>query len=486
METNSPLVSLEHVDVDIGGARILRDIDWRLVRGEHLGIVGANGSGKSTLLALIAGTAWPAPERGVRRYDFGEGTETDALRARAEIVIVGHELQDRYVRWGWNFTALDVVLSGVYRTDVPRQRPATPQRSLALATMRRLGVGHLAERRFLELSRGEQRRVLIARGVAFEPSVLLLDEPASGLDAEARRELSAMLAIVAGEHTIVCAAHEPTDLPAPIERYLLLRGGRIVGAYTRGPRDDEPAAAPAPAVDEPDGQLAQTPEAALIEVVHADIWRGGRRVLRDVSWRLDAGQQWLVTGANGSGKSSFLRLLHGQLRPALGGEIRWPALGNPRNIWALRKQVAWLSPELQAQYRFPSTVRECIGSGFESSVGLTRTLTGAESARVDELVAELELASLAERRLDTLSYGQARRALIGRALVNRPRVLLFDEPWEGLDSAMAELLDRSLRSVIASGTQLVCASHLRTHRGVFTHALVLEGGEIVRAGTLTL
>ena len=222
-----PLVALAHVDVDLAGTPVLRDISWQLARGEHWGVVGANGSGKSTLLGLIAGTIWPAPDRGTRRYDFGAGEETDAVRARSEIVLIGHELQDRYARMAWNFTALDVVLSGIYRTDVPRRRPAAGQRERAVGVLRRLGVADLAERRFLELSRGEQRRVLIARGVAFEPTVLLLDEPASGLDARARVELGAMLELVARECTLVCAAHVPGDLPEVVGRYLLLDGGRV-------------------------------------------------------------------------------------------------------------------------------------------------------------------------------------------------------------------------------------------------------------------
>ena len=82
----------------------------------------------------------------------------------------------------------------------------------------------------------------------------------------------------------------------------------------------------------------------------------------------------------------------------------------------------------------------------------------------------------------TLSYGQARRALLGRVLANHPRVLLLDEPWEGLDAPMAGLLNATLEKVTATGTQLVCASHLTTHRAHFTHELALDAGRVVHAG----
>jgi ABC-type molybdenum transport system ATPase subunit/photorepair protein PhrA len=143
-----------------------------------------------------------------------------------------------------------------------------------------------------------------------------------------------------------------------------------------------------------------------------------------------------------------------------------------------------VSPELQAAYRYPSSVRACVASGFESSVGLTRELADDETRRVDELLAQFELGALAERPLASLSYGQARRALIARALANRPRVLLLDEPWEGLDAEISALLNSALDSVAASGTQLVCASHLTAHREHFTHELALDGGRVIRAGPL--
>jgi molybdate transport system ATP-binding protein len=288
-----------------------------------------------------------------------------------------------------------------------------------------------------------------------------------------------MLELVARECTLVCAAHVADDLPPFITRYLQVAAHRAV-PMERSPGRAVAAPSSPPA---PRGSAGVDGTAVpLIRLDGADVWLAGRRVLHDVSWRLLPGEHWLVTGANGSGKSSFLRLLYGALRPALGGEVAWPALGNPRDVWQLRRNIAWISPELQAAYRYPSTVRACIASGFTSSVGQVREPTPRETARVEQLLDELELRPLADRLLATLSYGQARRALLGRVLANHPRVLLLDEPWEGLDAPMAELLNTTLSKVAADGTQLVCASHLETHRAHFTHELTLAAGRVVSSG----
>ncbi|HEX6995950.1 MAG TPA: ATP-binding cassette domain-containing protein, partial [Gammaproteobacteria bacterium] len=221
------LIELDRVDVEIDGAPVLRDISWRLRPDEHWGVVGANGSGKSTLLALLAGTRWPAPGRGRRTYDFGDGPERDAVEARRRVTLVGHELQDRYTRLGWNFAAVDVVLSGLFRTDVPRLAAAPEDVERARALLEEAHVAHLADRPFLELSRGEQRRVLIARALAFEPRVLLLDEPVSGLDTRSRRSVHALLKRIADRVQIVVTAHHAAELPAVVTHVLEIDAGRI-------------------------------------------------------------------------------------------------------------------------------------------------------------------------------------------------------------------------------------------------------------------
>ncbi len=479
-----PLVRLDGVGVALAGNHVLHDLNWELRAGEHWAVVGANGSGKTSFLRLIAGALWPAPNSGTRRYDFGGELQIDAVQALGRITLVGHELQDRYTRLGWNFDALDVVLSGLKKTDIPRHEPAAQDRIRARGLLRKLKLLHLADRPFLELSRGEQRRVLIARGLAFKPMILILDEPVAGLDANSRRALNETIEQLSESSTVLCSYHEAANLPRNMNRMLRLADGHIEESGPIPPTSDaygnhagadsKPRApsSPSPAIE----------EAVIIQVKSADIWLDKHRALADITWRLMKGEHWQLTGPNGAGKSTFLRLLHGQMRPAKGGHIEFPAIEDPDNVWSLRRQIAWVSPELQAGYWYPSTVYQCIASGFDSSIGQTRRLKKPEAELVDELLEQFELTDLTTRNVKALSYGQFRRVLIARAVVHRPKVLLLDEPWEGLDRGNLELVTRELSQIIARGTQLVCATHLHRQTEQFNRELVLERGRIVRAG----
>jgi molybdate transport system ATP-binding protein len=474
------MVRLDNVDVKIAGTTILRGIDWRLEAGACWGVIGANGSGKSTFLALVAGELWPAPHQGSRIYDFGRGAERDAVAARRAITLVGHELQDRFTRLDWNFRTEDIVLSGVVRTDIPRRNTRAADRNRVGALLEQLDLDHLASRRFLELSRGEQRRVLIARALAFEPRVLVLDEPASGLDASARADLNELIARAAATAAVVCSAHEAHDLPDVVSDVLVLAHGTIAA---RGPRAQFALATHA-TVEHAAHSVeprSRSSGPALVEIEHADVWLSGRRILEDLCWRLEAGEQWLIKGRNGAGKSTFLKLLHGQMRAARGGTVRWPALAQgvaPPNVWRLRRRIGYVSAELQAEYRYAATVRECIASGLDSSIGLTRRLTASEEDATRELLERFALTTFAARPLTTLSYGQMHRVLLARTLVNRPRLLLLDEPWQGLDAATRALVRRELEASMTSGLQVVCVSHTEATRLDYTNVAEIAAGRL--------
>lgn len=476
MPRNAPLVVLKDVDVDIDGQPVLKDIQFELKSGQHWGITGGNGSGKSTFLALLAGKRWPAPGRGSRVYDFGLGPERDAVTARERIALLGHELQDSYVARGWNFRARDVVHSGLTRTDIPQRKASPASLAEADALLDSMRLTHLAERRLLTLSRGEQRRILITRSLAFKPALLLLDEPASGLDLESRAELDAMLELVARETQLICAAHQPGELPAIVTHCAELNAGRLT---TFDRRLSQGNAAELSSTDSRLPQTAAGIDQSVIELKNASAWLGDREVLHQIDWRLMAGENWLLTGDNGAGKSTLLRMLHGEIRPARGGSISWHGLGNPRDVWTLRRKVALVSPELQARYRFPTRVYDAVASGFHSSIGLVRKLTEDQNERVAELLQGFELETLADRLLSSLSYGQRHRTLIARTLVTKPRILLLDEPWEGLDAESCEIVARQIDRQVSAGSQVVCVSHVGPRGLSLNRQMTLSRGRIV-------
>ena len=449
-----------------GSTTVIRNINWRLEPGQHWAIVGGNGAGKTSLLKLIAGEYWP--NRGTRRYDFGNGPEYDAVAALREIKLVSHALEENYQKFGWNFQATQVVLTGIWDMTIPRRKASAKEFGWALKCLHRMGAISLAGRPFLSLSRGEQRRVLLARALAARPKLLLLDEGMAGLDQRARQRLAGTLAVVAARTPLLLSQHHRRDLPAWITHVLELEDGEVAAC---GPRTSEPAAKPNATRRQ---QTARKPGQPLVTVTSADVYLGNRRVLAQFDWRIQPGEHWLVTGPNGAGKSTLLRLLHGQLRPAKGGHIHWQGHDPSDGIDELRKRVAWVAPALETDYRYPDSVRATVASGFASSLGLVRRPTLGQWQRVDEVLHTLNLTAFAERRLATLSYGQRRRVMIARALVNRPVLLLLDEPTEGMDDTTRQQFEALLTDVVEQeDCQLVCASHLSWGGSLFTHRLEL-------------
>jgi molybdate transport system ATP-binding protein len=474
MRPARPLVKIKNVSVDVEGRRILSDISLSISPGQHLGIIGGNGCGKSTLLALIAGMRWPAPGSGTRVYDFGSGPESDAVTARRRIVLVGHELQDAYSARGWNFRVRDIVHSGLTRTDIPQRMIRPGSHEQAMDMLEAMQLAHLADRRLLELSRGEQRRVLITRGLAFDPAVLLLDEPASGLDAASRSDLEETLRRAGSRTTIVTAAHRARELPAIARRTISIANGGLRPAATRP--DDDPA----------ETEFASTsrvmPDASgskLIELKNASAWMSGRQVLKSIDWTIRVGENWMITGPNGAGKSTLLRMLNAGIRPARGGTIEWPGISDAGNVWRLRREIALVSPELQARYRFPTRVFDAVASGFHSSIGLVHRLTEDQRNQVAGLLVSFRLEDLADRLLSTLSYGQRHRTLIARTLATEPRILLLDEPWEGLDADCAGIVATELARRMQAGTRIICVSHIGARGLPLNRELRLENGQIV-------
>lgn len=182
----------------------------------------------------------------------------------------------------------------------------------------------------------------------------------------------------------------------------------------------------------------------------------GSEVLHVDTWAAAQGEQWLLLGPSGSGKSTLLHILAGILRPAAG-----TAGVAGQNLSALpaaaldRFRGRNIGIVLQRLHLLPSLT-------VAGNVQLAQYLAGLpqDAARVQEVLAGLDLADKADARPHALSHGQAQRAAIARAVVNRPRLLLADEPTSNLDdSRCAQALDLLLAQAAACGATLVIATH---------------------------
>lgn len=199
----------------------------------------------------------------------------------------------------------------------------------------------------------------------------------------------------------------------------------------------------------------------LIELRDAEVVRDGRTILHVDRLAFREGEHVAVLGPNGAGKSTLIGLLTRDVRPLARDEP--PVLMRGASRWDLfsaRRIFGVVSDALQEEHRRRLTVRDVVLSGFFGSIGLYRPgeVTSAMAARAEEVLDQLGITGLAGRTMDTLSTGEARRALIGRALVHDPALLALDEPTHGLDPAGAYHFLRLLRR-LAETTALVIVTH---------------------------
>jgi molybdate transport system ATP-binding protein len=200
----------------------------------------------------------------------------------------------------------------------------------------------------------------------------------------------------------------------------------------------------------------------LIQLRNVDLYRDYRLVLQDVNWTIARGEHWGIVGSNGSGKTTLLKLLYGDLHPHLGGVIERDKVpfGTPIAEW--KQRVGYISPELQADYFLARDLEEVVTSGRYASVGLNDSPTLADKRTAKRWLKIFGLEAHAQRSPRAVSYGQMRVALIARAMINQPELLLLDEPCTGLDPAMRAMVMTVLARLAKQGVQLVMAVHDKT------------------------
>ena len=198
----------------------------------------------------------------------------------------------------------------------------------------------------------------------------------------------------------------------------------------------------------------------LLELENVTVMRGTKRALDGLTFSIAAGEHVAILGPNGSGKSTLIKAITRECYPVQGSRLR--ILGEERwNVFDLRVLLGIVSNDLMQTCTRDVTGREAVLSGFFSSAELCpwHNVTAEMERKAAQVLELLEAPHLAERWTDEMSSGEARRILIGRALVHDPKALVLDEPTTSLDPRATWELHEVLRKLAAGGITIVMVTH---------------------------
>jgi ABC-type sugar transport system ATPase subunit len=477
----APLLRMRGIGKRFGPTRVLAGVDLDAAAGEVHVLAGENGAGKTTLIKILGGA-----------YHDYEGTiEIDGVPARPrsprEAAALGVAVIHQELSLVPSLGAADNLFLGRWPTRFGLVR-SRAQRAAAVETLERFGVDVDPDRPVGELSPAARQLVEIAKALARDARVLVMDEPTSALSAP---EVETLLARIADVRRRGCAilyiTHRMEEIERVADRVTVLRDGRRVGS---GPAREVPpplllrwmGGRDAP---EPFHRAAPRlgPERLAVEGLSVRP-RRGRPLVRDLSFHVRAGEILGLAGLQGSGASETLLAVFGALGEAAAMELRVDGarlrVRGPRDaiargvvlVTADRQATGLVLPlSVEANLTLPDLRRL-------SPWGLRRA--GRERAAAEELVRKLSIRTAsAEQPVERLSGGNQQKVALGKWLPCAPRVLLLDDPTRGVDVGskreIYELLDGLTRQGIAI---VLASSDLPELLALSDRVLVLHRGRV--------
>jgi molybdate transport system ATP-binding protein len=221
------LVHMDNVSASYGGVQVLKQIDWTVRKGESWALLGPNGAGKTTLLSMMLADNPQAYANEIVLFGKRRGSGESIWEIKRRIGWVAPELHLYYPR---HVACFDVVCSGFFASVGRYHRCSPQQRKMAKRWMQKLGLEQYADRALREVSEGEQRMILIARGLVKNPELFVLDEPCQGLDVPNRDRVLATIEALGNrlDMSVIYVTHHLDALPSTITHVLRLAEGAVV------------------------------------------------------------------------------------------------------------------------------------------------------------------------------------------------------------------------------------------------------------------
>lgn len=503
LEPAEPVIELLDVHVAFGDLQVLKGLSLKIVPGKTTVIVGRSGSGKSVLLKLMMGLVLPT--RGTVRlfgHDVSSLSETAliALRKRMSMLFQNYALFDSLsVEDNVGFTLTE-------NTRMPTAQVAELTREL----LHTLGLDGREKLLPSELSGGMRKRVSLARALIANPEVVLFDEPTTGLDPIMIEKVDTMIVEAQARYQITSAiiSHDMASTKRLADVVAFLHDGKIVqygtydefiacthpsvaafveGAATTRLADQEMPVREAGTV----GAVASSRtkvgsvnhEAPVIELIGVHKHFGKNYVLKGIDLQILPRKITVLIGGSGSGKSVIVKNIMGLFRPDQ-GEIRvfgnntvgysYDAMSAMRREFGMLFQHAalldWLT--VAENVAFPVVER-------------TKLSAREVEAQVDDLLGKLQIRDIAHRMPGEISEGQKKRVGLARAIIMKPKVMIYDEPTTGQDPIRTREVDDMIEEAQREFdiTSIVISHDMASTFRIADRIAMLHQGHILAFGT---
>jgi branched-chain amino acid transport system ATP-binding protein len=481
--TTTEALEIKDLGISFGGLRAVADVSARVECGKVTSIIGPNGAGKTTLLNLICG--FYRPSTGSVRLGSAELAGQPAFRVARAGIARTFQTPQLFEQ----MSVLENLLVAIQRGELgsPFQglasEPTAAPAQKARALLKYVGYHGSLQRLAGDLPHIDKRLLEIARALALRPHILMLDEPAAGLNHSDKLVLAKLLRTIADAGlAVVLIEHDMSLVMGISDQIVVLDAGKrlahgrpevvrndpaVVAAYLGGAQFETRPRAP--------GWQASGDELLAVKGLGAGY--GAATVLKGLDLGLRRGELVAVLGANGAGKSTLMRSLSGLLRP-VGGSILFA--GQEISSYAAHRVARAglvLVPEAR-QVFLELSVLDNVRLGAYSRTDL-------DPAEVDAMIERFpSIARRKHNRAGLLSGGEAQMLAIARGLIAKPKVLLLDEPSLGLAPALINELFLVLAELRDQGMTILLVDQMAALAlAVSDRGYVLESGEIVHAGT---
>src|SRR5690606_30454281 len=349
-----------------------------------------------------------------------------------------------------------------------------------------LGFENCKDTQLIELSSGEHKKLQLVQALWLNPQLLIIDEPFTGLDKQSRSNLLDLFNEISDKGTTLILITNDSPLPSCINRFAEIENGRlkVVEQAKDLSKDNVREKKPLPYF------LQQEPETTsqnIVELKNVSVRYGDKVVLKNISWKVKAGEKWLLQGPNGSGKSTLLSLLNGDQPLAYASDI-WlfgTKRGSGESIWDIKEKVGITSPEMHWYFDRNATVWHTVASGFYDSIGWFMEVKYEEKKRMEQLLDFFDLLPYKDQLLHTLPLGKQRLTLLARTIIKNPPLLILDEPCQGLDVAQTTHFNAVVDELCAHGNTLIYVGHYESQLpSCIEHKFILEKGEVLQEVTI--